>query len=166
MSHKSQFNDWVSWVKVWYEWTIEVRASLCRDINFQKMIWYVPDLHSRPIHIETWHMSGWLGMQQLVMRLGEEGRDIMWICNMQHIITRSLSMGELCRRYTIEGWNAVGTGYTDTIHDLLSLAGTSFPSLTGSKQHVFPWLPPNWNFHNPLLEYIVCCVPGNTGWLL
>ena len=27
---------------------------------------------------------------------------------------------------------------TDTIHDLLSLAGTSLPSLTGSKQHDFP----------------------------
>ena len=23
----------------------------------------VPDLHSRPVHIETWHMSGWLGME-------------------------------------------------------------------------------------------------------
>ena len=57
------------------------------------MIWYVPDLHSRLVHIETWHMSGWLGMEQLVMRLGEEGRDIMWIWNMQHIITRSLSPG-------------------------------------------------------------------------
>ena len=93
MPHKSQFSDWVSWVKGWHEWTIEVGASLCRDINFQKMIWYVLDLDSRPVHIETWHMSGWLGMEQLVMRLGEEGRDIMWICNMQHIITRSLSPG-------------------------------------------------------------------------
>jgi len=36
---------------------------------------------------------------------------------------------------------------TDTIHDLLSLAGTSLPSLTGSKQHDIPMATPNQNIH-------------------
>ena len=64
-----------------------------------------------------------------------------------------------CNRYTLQGWNVVGTGYWYYSWPAI----TSLPSLTGSKQHVLLWLPPNWNIHNPLLECLICGVPGKTG---